>query len=120
MLKVSLVVNLLLIGLKVVKWSSNGVEPRTFFNMILGFTNCSKDLVDDVCVVVVFVFNVVVVVVIVVGGVSKFFSFLVLKNFELRFRETCPSFPSNDPKIHPKCNHKRGPKHATHSTKSRE
>ena len=42
--------------------------------MILGFTNCSIDLVDDVCVVVVVVFNVVVVVVVVVEGVSKFFS----------------------------------------------
>ena len=41
--------------------------------MILGFTNCSIDLVDDVCVVVVVVFNVVVVVVVVVEGVSKFF-----------------------------------------------
>ena len=43
--------------------------------MILGFTNCSIDLVDDVCVIVVVVFNVVVVVVVVVEGVSKFFSF---------------------------------------------
>ena len=76
--------------------------------MILGFTNCSIDLVDDVCVVVVVVFNVVVVVVVVVvEGVSKFFSFLVMNDFELVFLETYPSFPSNNPKIHPKCNHKR-------------
>ena len=88
--------------------------------MILGFTNCSIDLVDDVCVVVVVVFNVVVVVVIVVEGVSKSFSFLALNNFELAFLETCPSFPSNNPKIHRKCNHKRRRKHTTHSTKSRE
>ena len=66
--------------------------------MILGFTNCSIDLVDDVCVVVVVVFNLVVVVVVVVEGISKFFSFLVLNNFELGFLESCPSFPSNNPK----------------------
>ena len=52
--------------------------------MILGFTNCSIDLVDDVCVVVVVVFNVVVVVVVVVvEGVSKFFSFLEMNDLEL-------------------------------------
>ena len=39
--------------------------------MILGLTNCSIDLVDGVCVVVVVVFNVDVVVVVVVEGVSK-------------------------------------------------
>ena len=71
--------------------------------MILGFTNCSIDLVDDVCVVVVVVFNVVVVVVVVVEGVSKFFSFLEMNDFELVFLETYPSFPSNNPKMHPKC-----------------
>ena len=59
--------------------------------MILGFTNCSIDLVDDVCVVVVVVFNVVVVVV-VVEGVSKFFSFLVWNNFELGFLENLSKF----------------------------
>ena len=42
--------------------------------MILGFTNCSIDLVNDVCVVVVVIFNVVVVVVVVVEVVSEFFS----------------------------------------------
>ena len=45
----------------------------TFLNMILGFTNCSIDLVYDVCIVLVVVSNVVVVVVVVVEGVSKFF-----------------------------------------------
>ena len=85
--------------------------------MILGFTNCSIDLVDDICVVVVVVFNVVVVV---VEGVSKFFSLLEMNNFELVFLETYPSFPSNNPKMHPKCNHKRRRKHSTCSTKSRE
>ena len=59
--------------------------------MILGFTNCSIDLVDDVCVVVVVVFNIVVVVV-VVEGVSKFFSFLVWNNFELGFLENLSKF----------------------------
>ena len=88
--------------------------------MILGFTDCSIDLVDDVCVVMVVVFNVVVVVVVVVEGVSKFFSFLVFHNFELGFLDPSPGFPSNNPKIHPKCNHKRRQKHTTHSTKSRE
>ena len=53
--------------------------------MILGFTNCSIDLVDDVCVVVVVVFNVVVVVIVVVEGVSKFFSFLEMNDLELVF-----------------------------------
>ena len=48
------------------------------------------------------------------------FSFLVFNIFELDFLETCPSFPSKNPKIHPKCNHKRRRKHATCSTKSRE
>ena len=61
--------------------------------MILGFANCSIDLVDDVCVVVVVVFNVVVVVVVVVEGVSKFFSFLEMNDLELVFLETYPSFP---------------------------
>ena len=84
--------------------------------MILGFTNCSIDLVDDVCVAVVVVFNVVVV----VEGVSKFFSFLEMNDLELVFLETYPNFPSNNPKIHPKCNHKRRQKHTTCSTKSRE
>ena len=88
--------------------------------MILGLTNCSKDLVDIVCVVVVVVFTVVVVVNVLVEGVSKGFSFLVLNNFELGFLETCRSFPSNNPKLHPKCNHKRRRKHTTCSTKSRE
>ena len=88
--------------------------------MILGFTNCSIDLVDDVCVVVVAVFNVVVVVVVVVEGVSKFFSFLVMNDFDLVFLETYPSFPSNNPKMHPNCNHKRRRQHTQHSTKSRE
>ena len=75
-------------------------------NLIFGFTNCSIDLVDDVCVVVVVIFNVVVVVV-VVEGVLKLFSFLVLNNFELGFLERYPSFTSNNPKLHPKCNHER-------------
>ena len=90
--------------------------------MILGLTNCSIDLVDDVCVVVVVVFNVVVVVVVVVvvEGVSKFFSFLEMDDLELVFLETYPIFLSNNPKIHPKCNHKRRRKHTTCSTKSRE
>ena len=70
--------------------------------MILGFTNCSIDLVDDVCVVVVVVFNVVVVVVGVVEGVSKFFSFLEMNDLELVFLETYPSFPSNNPQMYPK------------------
>ena len=61
--------------------------------MILGFTNCSIDLVNDVCVVVVVVSNVVVVVVVVVEGVSKFFSFLEMNDFQLVFPETYPSFP---------------------------
>ena len=87
--------------------------------MILGFTNCSKDLVDDVCIVVVVVFNVVVVVV-VVEGVSKFFSFLDMNDLELVFLETYPSFPSNNPKIYPKGNHTRRRQHTRHSTKSRE
>ena len=60
--------------------------------MSLGFTNCSIDLVDDVCVVVVVVFNVVVVVVVVVEGVSKFFSFLEMNDLELVFLETFPRF----------------------------
>ena len=90
--------------------------------MILGFANCSIDLVDDVCVVGVVVFNVVVVVlvVVVVEGVSKLFSFLVMNDLERVFLETYRSFPSNNPKIHPKCNHKRRRKHTTCSTKSRE
>ena len=88
--------------------------------MILGFTNCSIDLVDEVYVVSVVVFNVVVVIVVVVEGVSKFFSFLVLNNFELGFLETCPRSPSNNPKIHPKCNHTMRRKHTTCSTKSPE
>ena len=53
--------------------------------MILGFTNCSIDLVDDVCVVVVVIFNVVVVGGGVVEGVSKFFSFLEMNDLELVF-----------------------------------
>ena len=48
--------------------------------MILGFTNCSIDVVDDVCVVMVVVFNVVVVIVVVVEGVPKFFSFLEMND----------------------------------------
>ena len=60
--------------------------------MILGFTNCSIDLVDDVCVGVVVGFNVVVVVVVFVEGVSKFFSFLVCNNFELGFLENLSTF----------------------------
>ena len=87
--------------------------------MIWGFTNCSIDLVDDVCVVVVVVFNVVVVVV-VVEGVLKFFSFLEMNDFELVFLETYPSFPSNNPKMNPKGNHTRRRQHTQHSTKSRE
>ena len=88
--------------------------------MILGFTNCSIDLVDDVCVVVVVVFNVVVVVVGVVEGVSKFFSFLEMNDLELVFLETYPSFPSNHPKMYPKGDHTRRRQHTQHSTKSRE
>ena len=60
--------------------------------MILGFTNCSIDFVEDVCVGVVVVFNVVVVVVVVVEGVSKFFSFLVWNNFEFGFLENLSKF----------------------------
>ena len=48
------------------------------------------------------------------------FSFLEMNDFELVFLETYPSFPSNNPKMHPKCNHKRRQKHTTCSTKSRE
>ena len=88
--------------------------------MILGFTNCSIDLFDDVCIVVVVVRNVLVLVVVVVEGVSKFFLFLVLNNSEPGFLETCPGFASNNPKMHPKCNQKRRQKHTTPSTKSRE
>ena len=89
--------------------------------MSLGFTNCSIDLVDDVCVVVVVVFNVVVVVVVVVvEGVSKFFSFLEMNDLELVFPETYPSFPSNNPKMYPKGDHTRRRQHTQHSTKSRE
>ena len=84
--------------------------------MILRFTNCSIDLVDDVCVVVVVVFNVVVVVGGVVEGVSKFVLFLEMNDFELVFLETYPRFPSNNPKMHPKCNHKRRRKHTACST----
>ena len=69
--------------------------------MILGFINCSIDLIDDVYVVVVVFFNVVVVVV-VVEGLLKFFSFLEMNNLEVVFLELCPSFPSNHPKIYPK------------------
>ena len=89
--------------------------------MILGFTNCSKDLVNNVCVVVVVVFNVVVVVVIVVvEAILKFFSIFEMNDLELVFLEPYPSFSSNNPKIYPKCNHKRRWKHTTCSTKSRE
>ena len=87
--------------------------------MILGFTSCSIDLVNDVCVVVVVVFNVVVVVV-VVEGVSKFFSFLGMSNLELAFLEPCPSFPSNNPKMFPKSDNTRRRKHTRHLSKSRE
>ena len=66
----------------------------------------------------VIIFNVVVVVVVVVvEGVSKFFSFLEMNDLELVFLETYPSFPSNNPKIHPKCNHKRQGKHTTCSAR---
>ena len=83
--------------------------------MILGFTNCSIDLVDDVCVVVVVVFNVVVVVVVVVvEGVSKFFSFLEMNDLELVFLETYPRFPSNNPKMYPKGDHTRRRQHTQH------
>ena len=89
--------------------------------MILEFTNCSIDLVDDVCIVVVVVFNVVFVVVVgVVEGVSKFFSFLEKNDLELVFLETYPSFPSNNPKMYPKGDHTRRRQHTQHSTKSRE
>ena len=89
--------------------------------MILGFTNCSIDLVDDVCVVVVVVFNVVVVVVVVVAeGVLKFFSFLEMNDLEFVFLDTYPSFPSNNPKMYPKGDHTRRRQHTQHSTKSRE
>ena len=87
--------------------------------MVLGFTNCSKDLVDEVCVVVVVVFNVVLVVV-VVEGVSKCFSFLKMSNLELAFLEPCPGCPSGNPKMYPKGEHTRRRKQTTHSTKSRE
>ena len=96
------------------------LAPRTFLNIILGFTDCSIDLVSDVCVFVVLVFNVVVVVVVVVEGVSKFFSFLEMCNLELAFLEPCPSFSSNNPNVYPKGTHTRQRKHTTHSTKSRE
>ena len=69
------------------------LAPRTVFDLILGFTNCSIDLVDHVCVVVVIVFNVVIVLVVVVEGVSKFFSFLETRNLELAFLDPCPSSP---------------------------
>ena len=52
------------------------LAPRTFLTMILGFTNCSIDLVDDSCVEVVVILKVIIVVVVIVEGVSKFFSFL--------------------------------------------
>ena len=88
--------------------------------MIWGFTNCSIDLNDDVCVVVVVVFNVVVVVVVVIEGVSEFFSFLEMSNLEHAFLEPCPGFPSNNPKMYPKGDDTRRQKHTTHSRKSRE
>ena len=88
--------------------------------MILGFTNCSIDLLSDVCVFVVLIFNVVVVVVVDVEGVSKRFSFLEMCNLELAFLELCPSFPLNNPKMYHKGAHTRRRKHTTHSTKSRE
>ena len=96
------------------------LAPRTFLNIILGFTNCSMDLVDHVCVVVVVVFNVIVVVVVVVEGISKFFSFSEMKNLELAFLEPWQSVPSYNPKIYPKGDHTKRRKHTTHSTKSRE
>ena len=37
--------------------------------------------------------------------------FLEMNDLELVFLETYPSFSSNNPKIHPKCNHKRRRKH---------
>ena len=90
--------------------------------MILGFTDCSIDLLSDVCVFVFLVFNVivVVVVVVVVEGVSIFFSFLEISNLELAFLEPCPSFSLNNPKMYPKGTHTRRRKHTTHSTKSQE
>ena len=91
--------------------------------MILGFTNYSIDLVDDVRVVKVSVLNVVVVVVVVgvvVEGVSKFYSFLELSNLELAFLEPCSSLPSSNPKMYPKGDHARRRKHTTRSTKSGE
>ena len=94
--------------------------------MILGFTNCSIDLIGNVCVFVVVVFNVifivlnVVVVVVVVEGVSKFFSYLEMSNLELAFLEPCRSFPSKNPNVYAKGTHTRRRKHTTHSTKSRE
>ena len=88
--------------------------------MILGFTNCSIDLVDDVCVFVVVVFNVVVVVVVVVEGVSKFFSFLEMNNFEVVFLELGQRFASNNPKIYPKSDNTRRRTHTRHSKKSQD
>ena len=51
--------------------------------MILGFTNCSIDLVDNVCVVFGVVFSIVVVVLFFAAGVSKFFFFLHLITLKL-------------------------------------
>ena len=87
--------------------------------MILGFTNCSMGLVDDVCVVVV-VCKVAIVVVVIVEGVSKFFSFLEMNDLELAFLETYPRFPSHNPKIYRNSDNTRRQKHTRHSTKSRE
>ena len=94
--------------------------PRTFLNITLGFTNCSIDLVDDVCVVMVVVFNAVVVVVVAVEGVSKSFLFSEMNDLELFFLDTYPGFPSNNPNKYPKGDHTRRRQHTRHSTKSRE
>ena len=98
-MKVSLVLIVLVMGLKVVKWSSHGVGIKDLLeHVFLEFTNCSFDLVDDV--------RVVVVVIVVAEGVSKLSFFLVLLTLKLVCFETSLGFLSHSTKIHPKGPHK--------------
>ena len=90
------------------------LAPSTFLNIILGLTNCSIAVVDDVGIVVMVVFPVGVF--IFAECVLRFVCFFFISLKGAHF-ETSPRFPSYDQNNHPKCDHTRQQRHTRHSTK---
>ena len=115
--KVSLVVIAVVIGVKVFVWSLYGVTVKDHLEHIFSCTKCAIDLFKAVSVVLVVVFSVVVVVLI-AEEVWKLFFQLVLRTLKLACLEGYTSLPSYSPKLHAKGYHTKQREHTQHSTNS--